>query len=243
MTTTAPSATGRRSDKEQRDDVEEVAVADDASEAEVERGGLDGQRRDREGCEGREGASARGRWSQERGKHPATAHHEWHDAAADSDDREMLERRPQRSGWKDRPALHGSLVRPEQPVAGEQRSGRDHRPGGVQRPECAVPAHHGAHARTKASAAEAVGGDGTTELVAEDRERQDEHQRGELRPGQDRDAERDDGEHVPSRRRRGNGRLEGEHRPQERRIRDDFTHHETREHHPRHDDGERRDRE
>ena len=76
--------------------------------------------------------------------------------------------------------------------------------------------------------------------VRDDRDRQCERKHGELRSSGDRHTDRDDREHVTSGRRASQRRMECEHRPDERRIRDDFGEEKGREHDPRHDHGHER---
>ena len=74
---------GGRPHQQQGNDVEEVPVTNDIrpAEAEVERGGLDGQCAEREDRQGGEGAAPAARRADERSEHPAASEHEGHEAA------------------------------------------------------------------------------------------------------------------------------------------------------------------
>ena len=82
-----------------------------------------------------------------------------------------------------------------------------------------------------------------TDLVPEDREREHDRQRSELRPRRDGERQRRRGKQVVPPARVGDRDLEPQDGPEEHRIRDDLGHHEPGEDHPGHEDGQRGDRE
>ena len=165
------------------------------------------------------------------GEQPAAAEDQRHESAADRDRVDVSRRGRPQLRRQERSLLDRDGVNPEHAAGGVQH--RDDRGAGDRNPvdDGKRPV---ASIRLPGSGPDAPR---TTDLVAEDGQREHDRQRGELRARGDAEHERRSRDEVMSPARVGDRDLEREDRPQEHRIRDDLRHHESGEDHPRHDDG------
>ncbi len=227
----------RRADEEQRHDVEEVPVADDLrpAEAHVVRGRLDREEDDRREEEGRERTLPVAPRAVERGEHPPAAEHQRYEAGSDRDRVDVACSRRPCVERQERPLLERHRVRAEEASHGvrDRSRERDDRSDRIERGE-----HRVAHDRRARAGGgpppprPVTGRELAAHLVAEDGEREHEREHGELRTGEEGEAERGDREEVVADARGHDRELQSEERPEEGGVRGRLGHDEPGEDHP-----------